>query len=626
MEKINAVKLTRLTVAGFKCFSDEQSFDLGDVTFITGGNHVGKTSLADAIAFAFCGRLYNGDATIDRLYNDGAKSLVVSLALLDGHGNSHELIRTRKNDKVSITWDGYNIRQKDLDVMFGECDVLLSILNPTYFIERLGNDGQSMLQKYLPLVPHEKVLEQLTPTQKTLLEKESLLSPETFIGNQRDRLRDYKDSLIALDGQEALLQKQRKDGKQDLALLEQRKNSISGQIEVLRKKREEGVNMQDLEKQLTDLLLRIDEATADAKQDKKKPGVSRMAQMDLNIRRAMTELEDTRHKQYESKYSGEMGKIQMELQLAREEYRRKEAAFQHVRAGVDCPTCCRPITEDALDATRAGIERGMKALVKQGVERNTQLSELRELDKKAREVFDNWKSEDLEKHETRISELTRQRDKILSEPDDGAAAITELLARRQELEESISLGGLTADEKLELDALEEELQSAARDYNSVKALCERPEPDIAGKRKELNDFILKTENMITAALDYLSERGKLTFQGLPLDKVGFSLYDVYKTTGEVKNTFRFTYEGRDYRKLSHSERVFAGMEVSELIKALTGRNYPVFVDDSESVVTLPKSPSGQVLLSRVMANVPLTVTVRDRQPVTQPATELRKAS
>ncbi len=65
--------------------------------------------------------------------------------------------------------------------------------------------------------------------------------------------------------------------------------------------------------------------------------------------------------------------------------------------------------------------------------------------------------------------------------------------------------------------------------------------------------------------------------------MAISLYDVVKTTGEVKDIFKFTYNGRQYDRLSLSEKVRAGMEVSELMKRLTGRNYPVFVDNMESV-------------------------------------------
>jgi len=617
LRKINAFTLTRLTVSGFKCFSEKRSFDLGDVTFITGDNHVGKTSIADAVAFAFCGRLFSGAAAIDRLYSDGKTELVVSLGLTDEAGTAHTLIRERRNDKVSINFDGYCVRQKDLDMIFGEPDVFLSILNPIFFIEYLGNDGQALLQKLLPLVPHETVLQSLTERQRALLENESLLSPETYVGNQREALRELKDSLIALDGQKALLMKQKKDGRQDLAILEQRKTGLAEKIGALRQKREAGVNLAELKQQYTDLLLRLDELSAD------KPDKADTAQLDLNIRRALAALEDTVKKQYESKYAGEASKIQAELQLAREEYRKKEAARHNVRAGVECPLCCRPITEDVLEATRAGIEQSMKAMVQEGVEKNTQLAQLRELDQKAKEVFEQWKSEDIEKQQRRLSQMRKTRDDLLSGSGD-RAELSELLKQRQNLEEALDLGGLTVEERTSLDALEAEAQAVSSDYEAMKALSERPDPDIEGQTKKLEELIRQKEDLIAAALDYLGTRNELTFRGLPLGKVNFSLYDVLKTTGEVKNAFRFTYGGRDYRKLSHSERIFAGMEVSGLIKALTGRNYPVFVDDSESVVTLAKRPSGQVLLSRVVGGAPLTVVAQNRQPVREP--ELKKAS
>jgi len=615
VRKITAFLLTKLVVSGFKCFADKQVFDLGDVTFITGDNHVGKTSIADAIAFAVCGRMFSGAAAIDRLYSDGQTSLRVSLNLTDETGAPHELIRVRHNDKVSINYDGYCLRQKDLDIIFGEPDVFMSILNPVFFIEYLGNDGQALLQKYLPLVKHEKVLESLTERQRALLENESLLSPETYVGNQREALRDLKEGLIALDGQKTLLGKQSRDGRQDLAMLEQRKNVLSGQIGALRQKREEGANLAELKQQYTDLLLRLDEFSAD------KPDKSNTAQLELNIRRAAMALEDTLGKQHESKYTGEIEKIQAELRFAREEYRKKESAHQNVRAGVECPLCCRPITDDVLEATRAGIERSMKAMVQQGVDKNTQLAQLRDLDQKAKDVFERWKTEDTEKQRQRIAELEKRREELAAGSGD-RAALSELLKQRQNLEEVLDLGGLTVEEKTSLDALEAELQGVHSDYEAMKALLERPVPDIQGKEKELAELIRQKEELIAAALDYLGARNELTFQNLPLSKVGFSLYDILKTTGEVKNAFRFTYDGRDYRKLSHSEKIFAGMEVSELIKALTGRNYPVFVDDSESVVTLANRPSGQVLLSRVVGGAPLTVVAQHRQPVQ----ELKKAS
>ena len=85
-------------------------------------------------------------------------------------------------------------------------------------------------------------------------------------------------------------------------------------------------------------------------------------------------------------------------------------------------------------------------------------------------------------------------------------------------------------------------------------------------------------------------------------------YDVVKSTGEVKDTFKFTYGGRRYDRLSLSEKIRAGMEVSELMKRLTGRNYPTFVDNMESVDDLANvRPSGQVIMAKCVSNAPLQV-------------------
>ena len=63
---------------------------------------------------------------------------------------------------------------------------------------------------------------------------------------------------------------------------------------------------------------------------------------------------------------------------------------------------------------------------------------------------------------------------------------------------------------------------------------------------------------------YMSKRAEMTFSKLSMNRVQISLYDVVKTTGELKDVFRFTYNGRRYDRLSLSEKIRAGAEVSEL--------------------------------------------------------------
>lgn len=50
-----------------------------------------------------------------------------------------------------------------------------------------------------------------------------------------------------------------------------------------------------------------------------------------------------------------------------------------------------------------------------------------------------------------------------------------------------------------------------------------------------------------------------------MNRVSISLYDIVKSTGEVKDVFRFEYIGRRYDRHSLSKKIRAGMEVSELM-------------------------------------------------------------
>jgi hypothetical protein len=107
---------------------------------------------------------------------------------------------------------------------------------------------------------------------------------------------------------------------------------------------------------------------------------------------------------------------------------------------------------------------------------------------------------------------------------------------------------------------------------------------------------------------YMSKRAEMTFSKLALNRVKISLYDVVKTTGELKDVFRFTYNGRRYDRLSLSEKIRAGAEVSELVKRLTGRNYPVFFDNMESVDDLSNiRPTSQMILAKCVRNAELSV-------------------
>ena len=178
----------------------------------------------------------------------------------------------------------------------------------------------------------------------------------------------------------------------------------------------------------------------------------------------------------------------------------------------------------------------------------------------------------------------------------------------QNLSAELDYGNLT---QLEYDRLAEcrkELQQCEAKLSALETMAGAETPDFDQEIQQIREAIGEIKRTMTDVVAYICKRAELTFSQLKMNKVEISLYDVVKSTGEAKDTFKFTYGGRRYDRLSLSEKVRAGMEVSELMKRLTGRNYPVFVDNMESVDDLANvRPTGQVIMAKCVANTALQV-------------------
>lgn len=64
MEKIKGFHISSMTVSGFKCYEEPTEITFGNPTIVTGGNGRGKSSLADAIAFAVTGLPFSASAAL----------------------------------------------------------------------------------------------------------------------------------------------------------------------------------------------------------------------------------------------------------------------------------------------------------------------------------------------------------------------------------------------------------------------------------------------------------------------------------------------------------------------------------------------------------------------------------
>lgn len=597
MKKIEQFQITSLMLSGFKSYEEPTELVFGNPTVITGGNGRGKSSIADAIAFAVTGCPFFGERGIDRLHNENNPDVAIRMCFVDETGTLHELNRTRRKNRMTITYDGYEIRQLDLADLFGERDVFLSIFNPLYFIEELGEDGKKLLERYLPTIPHETVLSQLSEPVREHLKNETILSPEGSLKRCREEIRGLEERITYLRGQKDLAASQGESHEQAEQELTLQADTLREEIAELEQRQFSGMDVSDMQERLVELSGRYEEAARDERTD-----TSKLREQLQTLREKIARREG---EQYQSKFTEALAEASARVKDLGVRYQRESAAYKAFHAGMECPACHRSVTEQSLPEVQAALKKVLSELYAAGSEQRAQLIELQEMDKKAADTFAQFKEDDLGKWAAEAAEM-EQRCASLAEQ---ASAETERLrAEIQTLTADLEYGNLSQSEYDHLGTCREELRQSEAKIAALQTMTAAQLPDFDREIAQANASIAEIKRKMDNVIAYISKRAELTFSQLKMNRVEISLYDVVKSTGEVKDTFKFQYGGRRYDRLSLSEKIRAGMEVSELMKRLTGRNYPVFVDNMESVDDLANvRPTGQIIMAKCVSGAALQV-------------------
>ena len=597
MKKIEQFQITSLMLSGFKSYEEPTELVFGNPTVITGGNGRGKSSIADAIAFAVTGCPFFGERGIDRLHNENNPDVAIRMCFVDETGTLHELNRTRRKNRMTITYDGYEIRQLDLADLFGERDVFLSIFNPLYFIEELGEDGKKLLERYLPTIPHETVLSQLSEPVREHLKNETILSPEGSLKRCREEIRGLEERITYLRGQKDLAASQGESHEQAEQELTLQADTLRKEIAELEQRQFSSMDVSDMQERLVELSGRYEEAARDERTD-----TSKLREQLQTLREKIARREG---EQYQSKFTEALAEASARVKDLGVRYQRESAAYKAFHAGMECTACHRSVTEQSLPEVQAALKKVLSELYAAGSEQRAQLIELQEMDKKAADTFAQFKEDDLGKWAAEAAEM-EQRCASLAEQ---ASAETERLrAEIQTLTADLEYGNLSQSEYDHLGTCREELRQSEAKIAALQTMTAAQLPDFDREFAQANASIAEIKRKMANVIAYISKRAELTFSQLKMNRVEISLYDVVKSTGEVKDTFKFQYGGRRYDRLSLSEKIRAGMEVSELMKRLTGRNYPVFVDNMESVDDLANvRPTGQIIMAKCVSGAALQV-------------------
>lgn len=605
MEQITAMKITGITLNNFRNHTETTHFDFGDISYITGHNGTGKTTMAHAVCFVLYGVTYYGEQKIERLMNENADNVQVQLHFIDQNGAAHTLMRTRKNEKYSVLMDGYTVNQSRIEQMFGDKNTFLAMFNPTYLIENMGNDGRELILRHLKPVSQKDVLAAI-PTYQTHLENIDLetQSPEEALKDTRAAIRRVEQQLDVLQGHIESIEESQKTADVKLGELYSEKRSVEEQIKALKEKQFEGIDTEDFAIQ-RDVLTRK---------------LSNNAGENPAVTTAKEKLAEVKARVYSSKFTQAIAEASAEYNSLAKQYNELKERITALKVGDVCPTCKMQVTETNIEEIRNHLIAECSRIGELGKGVVARGKEIAELDKKAKAQFEQWKADDIAKFTAELEELQNKTERV---------DVSEIRSKLDELADLEKYGNLSEQELSELGDLEATLIGINAQIETVEQSASEERLKSALVEKDVfTEQMKKYKDIVTALTEYIFKRADLATAELKMPNVEIRLFEVIRGTGEVKNAFKFDYKGREYTTLSLSEKTLAGIEISALIRRITGKDYPVCIDNTESIAAFNDvdMPS-QVMLIRVVKGQPLNVKFQNNYTAAVPAeNEMRKAA
>lgn len=650
------VVIFSVTAEGFKGFKDSISVKLEEKkNLFIGDNGLGKSSIGELIVWVITGKSVDGKTKELNFMNKECSATKGVVTFLDENGKPHEVSR-KVASSVTLKFDREKVTQKQLDEMIPP-DLFLAIFNPLYFLSLDSEACRKAIDSLIPTITKADVLKSMSPFERDFLEKEDFDENDTntYLKERRKELKDIEESEIYLKGYMAksdepiLLPARIKFDASKLAEVEKA-------LETLSQRKPNLIN-------LTDLLVKKNELEGQILKIRSEVFESEKVKLELENKKVLLqqELANEETKEYKATNTSE---LETKIAVLRTDYKatscthnsleeEKKALGQKkikFHEGDKCPYCQQKITKQTVDmlnlelrkqveGERAKIEakqtdakKSLAQLEREGKALLGEITKAKEENERQLKAFNDAKKQ-------RISELKKQIQSIDKQLQSLSKLESQFYMKQQEgirpLEQAIAdlkigeLEGKNAEAQKSFDAMiqkergelqlrlselkKEQETVIANDLNiaNLEKQAEENEKTLRAKKEELEVFKQKKveiNNKITLMKLFNTQKTKLTNATVSkhLIHVSLKLQKAVEATGEIKNCFEILYMGKELKLCSTSETIKAGLEISQMMSVLSGLEYPVFVDNGESV-TEYQALSSQMIEAKVVKDAKLSL-------------------
>lgn len=631
------IVLKKVSIKGFEGYEGKFEFELNEnVNIFVGGNGLGKSTIADAIAWTFTGKLFEGNKNEKIVINNSSKKASVEIEFEDENG-IHVLSRSATlSSSPVIKLDNKKISQKKLKELLDE-DTFLMTFNPLNFLAKKPTESRNLildLNKNCTIFK-EEVLDILGDEEKHLLNgidyesnedlnelKNSIKEAEKKLLINKGFLEKYlteKENIKVEENSELLKLVEDKKIELDLAKKELESFVSSQSIESIKK---EYLELNNKQKELSEkiLILSNDDNEEIAKQ---------LKNLEKEKEQLVIKQISIKEKEYTIKNCIEIEKeiinkkneicnLEKENELYRNEIRKIRAKY-NLKIGSVCPVCHSVINKNNIDILQNVAKKESEDYICKGVNNKDKIESLR---KELEEINKNLIK--LEKEEkNRMVKFEEDKKKLIADLENEIKKIEEKIealnrknnehkeAQKQKIdkvkEKMLSIHNKIAEKEEQINKKECERKEYEEKVRMIEEFLKDKENEISRnnlKRNKINEIeksIEKSKNEIKSLEENLSlfnrtkqvvikcREESVKLIGLKLSKhlkdVKIEIERVDKETAEIKSCFNIFYKGKILEQCSLSERIKVGIEISKMLRSSLGVEYPIFIDNSESIIS-----------------------------------------
>ncbi|BAU28191.1 AAA domain-containing protein [Aneurinibacillus soli] len=613
----------------------------GEQVKISGDNYTGKTSIAEAIVFALYGLNLDGSSRTDSLVNKDERKAEVSVTV-EVDGRTFEIRREQTRQK-KVLLNKVQVTQAEIESVIGPAENFMASFWPTHVLGMSDKEARNFFMKFVQLIEPGVVLSEMDQVFRDALQGLEMHDPESRKKELNAEIKEMQADLFYIEGAVATHQ-------------------VTMQMDVPEKvdTQEMELPLEQVEKQLFAVSEKPALQDTSGLEDRIKeyernmytvlppqPVLQDMAPFEQAVRDAECKLYEA-ERMPEPK-APDVTDIQHKIATLRAEYKVVKHELDQLaiplQVGDTCPTCQQSFSEQAyalamkkLDERKKAYEDELSEMEDAGGSLQAQLKAKQAAYKREVEAYQSQK-------EQKIAEATQAIEKAKADLQAVKKANADAMSQYEEQKQQVA-----AEWMQKVEEAKQALRDVQEGNNQLIVECERVEKqrkaDLQQQRTELQqslderrkinaerESILQRKEEAAQAIEKMQasaendksviERNELAIKAINeyvakhaemqagqieqyFTNVSIKLFDVTKTTGEIKPVFKLLYNDKPINILSLSERIRLGLEVAGMVKQVTGKVYPTFVDNAESITHFDAIP-GQLFTATVVAGQSLQV-------------------